>query len=281
MLRVHLSRAAQLGALFVLTTVSIASSAEPDATTSASTDRALLAAINGPTRSPAFKARDGLRHPYDELKFFGITAQSSVVEILPIGGYWTEILAPYLKDHGVYYTAMPPKTSGGAGAAATAAFQTKLETDPETYGRVKITEFGPPAAKIAPDESADFVLTFRNLHNWMKQGNADEVLASFYAALKPGGILGVEDHRGNRAGTQDPKALDGYVQQDYAIALIKQAGFEFVGSTEINANPKDTANWPKGVWTLPPTLALGQTDRATYEAIGEADNFVLKFRKPR
>jgi predicted methyltransferase len=119
------------------------------------------------------------------------------------------------------------------------------------------------------------------LHNWMKEGSADEVFAAFYRALKPGGVLGIEDHRGRTDAPQDPAAADGYVRQDYAVALAEKAGFVFVGSSEINANPKDTANWPKGVWTLPPTFALGDLDRAKYAAIGEADNFVLKFRKPQ
>jgi predicted methyltransferase len=140
--------------------------------------------------------------------------------------------------------------------------------------------FGVGESEIAPPGSADFVLSFRNLHNWLKDGFASEAFASFYRALKPGGVLGIEDHRGQRDTAQDPKAEDGYVRQDYAIALAEKAGFVFESSSEINANPKDTANWPKGVWTLAPTFRLGDQDRAMYEAIGEADNFVLKFRKP-
>ena len=134
--------------------------------------------------------------------------------------------------------------------------------------------------RIAPPGSADLVLTFRNLHNWMKDGDAEAMMAAFFTALKPGGTLGLEEHRAHKAGPQDPRALDGYVRQDYAIALAEKAGFRFVAASEIDANPKDTGDWPKGVWTLPPTFAMGDVDRARYAAVGEADNFVLKFQKP-
>ena len=139
---------------------------------------------------------------------------------------------------------------------------------------------GPKHVDIAPPGSADLILTFRNLHNWMEGGYADEALAACFKALKPGGILGVEDHRGRTEQQQDPKAQSGYVRMDYAIALAKKAGFELVGSSEMNANPRDTKDYAKGVWTLPPTLTLGDQDRAKYVAIGESDNFVLKFKKP-
>jgi predicted methyltransferase len=245
-------------------------------------DQALRAAIGGPQRSARLLARDGARHPYEELTFFEITPLSTVVEIWPGAGYWTEILAPYLKEQGTYYAAVEPRRSAAADPSTPTAFQTRLSSDQAVYGRVKITEFDASAtATIAPHGSADLILTFRNLHNWLKQGTAAEALAAFYRALKPGGILGIEDHRGQRDLPQDPQALDGYVRQDYAIALAERAGFEFVEASEINANPKDSANWPKGVWTLPPTFALGETDREKYASIGEADNFVLKFRKPR
>jgi predicted methyltransferase len=250
----------------------------------ASADLTLASAVDNPARSAKFVARDKARHPLEELTFFGVTPQSTVVEIWAGGGYWTEILAPFLHDQGVYYVALQGK--GGSEAAnaeaekLNALFRDKAEGDKETYGKVITTALGVGQDEIAPAGSADFVLTFRNLHNWLEEGFAPEAFAAFYRALKPGGVLGVEDHRGQRDAPQDPKAVDGYVRQDYAIALAKKAGFRFEGSSEINANPKDTANWPKGVWTLPPTLALGDQDRAKYEAIGEADNFVLKFRKP-
>jgi predicted methyltransferase len=250
----------------------------------AAADLTLDAAVGNPARSAKFVARDKARHPLEELSFFGVTPQSTVVEIWPGGGYWTEILAPLLHDHGGYYVALQGK--GGSEAADAEAdklnvlFRSKVEADTATYGKLTPTVFGVGQGEIAPPGSADFVLSCRNLHNWMKDGFASEAFAAFYQALKPGGVLGLEEHRGQRDTPQDPKAEDGYVRQDYAIALAEKAGFEFAGSSEINANLKDTANWPKGVWTLPPTLRLGDQDRAKYEAIGEADNFVLKFRKP-
>jgi predicted methyltransferase len=250
----------------------------------ASAELTLDAAVDNPSRTPKFVARDKARHPLDELAFFGVTPQSTVVEIWPGGGYWTEILAPFLQDHGAYYVALQGK--GGSEAAdaeadkLNALFHAKIEADRATYAKLTPTVFGVGQGDIAPPGSADFVLSFRNLHNWLKDGFAPEAFAAFYRALKPGGVLGLEDHRGQRDTPQDPKAIDGYVRQDYAIALAEKAGFVFAGSSEINANPKDTANWPKGVWTLPPAFRLGDQDRAKYEAIGEADNFVLKFRKP-
>jgi predicted methyltransferase len=234
--------------------------------------------IEGPHRSKAFSDRDVFRHPRLELEFFGVEPTSTVVEIWPAGGYWTEILAPYLRDKGTYYAAALPKATANE---ALDRFRRKLADDAAVYGKVTITEFGKDHYDIAPAGSADFVVTFRNLHNWMAGGYADEALAAFFKALKPGGMLCLEDHRGGNDIPQDPGAANGYVRQDYAVALAKKAGFEFVGASEINANARDTKDWPKGVWTLPPTFALGDRDRDKYAAIGEADNFVLKFRKPK
>jgi predicted methyltransferase len=232
-------------------------------------DADLAKAIAAPHRTADFVKRDSVRKPQEELEFFGIKPTMTVVEIAPGGGYWTEILAPYLKDKGTYYTAMSPRAAEG--------FKKKLDGDAATYGKVKITTM----TEIAPAGTADLVLTFRNIHNWMGGGNAEQTFAAFFTALKPGGILGVEEHRGSNSKPQDPKAESGYVREDYAIQLAEKAGFKFLGKSEILANPKDTKDYPKGVWTLPPTLQMGEVDRAKYEAIGEADNFVLKFEKPK
>jgi predicted methyltransferase len=224
-------------------------------------------------------ARDSARHPVAELEFFGVTPGMTVLEIWPAPGYWTEILGPYLAAHGHYIVAhMPRDDSEGAGAYK--AWSERVAKQKARMGTITETTLGPGKYDLAPAGSVDMVVTFRNLHNWMGGGDADKVIAAFYKALKPGGILGVEDHRGRNDKPQDPKAQSGYVREDYAINLAKQAGFEFVGKSEINANPKDTKEWPEGVWTLPPTFALGAKDHDKYAAIGEGDNFVLKFRKP-
>jgi predicted methyltransferase len=242
---------------------------------------AIQHAVEAPTRSEKFVSRDGARHPVEELSFFGVTPRSTVVEIWPGGGYWTQILAPLLHDHGTYYvaTGSPDGDREEAAFALSPAFKQMLDAHPDIYGRVKLTVFGAHHPDLAPAGSADVVLTFRNLHNWMAEGNAAEMLATIRRSLKPGGILGIEDHRGNTKTPQDPKAASGYVRQDYAEALVERAGFVLAGSSEMDANPRDTADWPKGVWTLPPVLAMKNVDRAKYFAIGEADNFVLKFRK--
>ena len=251
------------------------------ATPALAADPALDKAVADPQRSPEFRARDGARHPAAELKFFGIKPKDTVVEIWPSGGYWTEILGPFLHDGGKLYEAGPPADTGREGTdKARATFQQKLDADPARYGKVIVTQFGKDHYDIAPPGSADLVVTFRNLHNRMPGGYADAAMGAFFKALKPGGVLGIEDHRAPTTSPQDPKAENGYVRQDYAIELAKKAGFVFVGASEIDANPKDTKDWPKGVWTLPPTFALDDQDRAKYAAIGEADNFVLKFRKP-
>lgn len=235
-------------------------------------DEALGKAVAASHRSENFVARDKYRRPQQVLEFAGLKPDMTVVEVSPGGGYWTEILAPYLREKGAYFTA--------ASARGLENLRKKLEADKSVYGNVKVTEMSSSGA-IAPAGSADLVLTFRNVHNWMAQGAADQVFKSFYDALKPGGVLVVEEHRARTDQPQDPKAANGYVREDYTIALAEKAGFKLLGKSEALANPKDTKDWPKGVWTLPPTLALGDQDREKYVAIGEADNFLLKFEKPR
>ena len=237
-------------------------------------DTALAALVDGPQRSDANKARDRYRHPLEVLTFFGVKADSNVVEIVPgRAGYWAEILAPYLKDRGHY-------TASGDAERDIAPLKAKAAASPDLYGKTTVTAFSGGDQEIAPPGSADFVLTFRNIHDWMRAGTAQAAFRIFYKALKPGGILGLVDHRGRSDQPQDPQAKSGYVRQDYAIALAEKAGFKLIGSSEVNANPKDTKDYPEGVWTLPPTYRLKDQDHEKYAAIGESDRFVLKFQKP-
>jgi len=242
-------------------------------------DAALAAAIASPARTATAVARDKARHPLEELEFLGLNPKMTVVEIWPGGGYWTEILGAYLAPQGHYYVANPTPGHQEEDAGVT-RWRARIAAQGSRLGTIHETMLGDGHFDIAPAGSADLIVTFRNLHNWVGDGSADAILAAFFKALKPGGILGVEDHRGRNDKPQDPKAEDGYLRQDYAIALAKKAGFELVGSSEINANPRDTKDWIDGVWTLPPTLSQGEKDKDKYVAIGEADNFVLKFRKP-
>jgi predicted methyltransferase len=246
----------------------------------------LVRVLAGEHRSAENRARDAWRHPLDTLLFFGIKPEMTVVEVWPgAGGWYTEVLAPLLSSgkpsHGKLYAAlMPPEPQNEYVTAGRKNFADKLATRPDLYGKVEVTELGPGSFNIAPPGSADLVVTFRNLHNWMNSGFEKEALAEMYRALKPGGILGVVGHRGNPDKPQDPRAASGYVNEQYAIELIQAAGFELVARSEINANPKDTKDYEQGVWTLPPVYRLGNRDRAKYEAIGESDRFTLKFRKP-
>jgi predicted methyltransferase len=246
----------------------------------AAVDPALTAAVASPMRLPAAVARDAVRHPVEELTFFGLAPTQTVVELWPGGGYWTDILGPYLAPHGHLYAALPP--AGDADESSSVVkWRARFSAQPDHYGTIVQTTLGPDQFDIAPPGSADLVLTFRNLHNWMDGGYAPQALAACFRALKPGGIFGIEEHRARPDRSQDPQAKNGYVRQDYTIALAKQAGFELIGSSEMLANPRDTTDWVGGVWTLPPTLSQGDKDRDRYIAVGEADNFVLKFRKPR
>jgi predicted methyltransferase len=238
--------------------------------------------LEGEHRSAGNKARDQYRHPKETLAFFGVEPDSVVVEVWPGGGWYTEILAPYLKDDGRYIAAgFDPNSEMEFIRNAAADFQARLDADPELYGAAETTILMPPThLEMVPAGSVDFVLTFRSVHNWMDRNIQGVILESAYAALKPGGVLGVVEHRGNPDTEQDPKASTGYVNQDYVIAMVQEAGFVFEDNSEINANPADTKDHPEGVWTLPPTLRLGDQDRDKYLEIGESDRFTLRFVKP-
>jgi len=241
-------------------------------------DAALAACIASPSRSAKNAARDKYRHPEAMLEFFGLRDNLSVLEIEPGAGYWTEILAPYLAARGQYEVAIPPAPASEPKLAEMqAAYLGKLKHNPE-YGDVRIAEFA-PGVPLGPAGSVDLVLSFRNLHDWMAQGTTAPLLKAIYAVLKPGGVFGIEDHRAPSSLPQDPLAKSGYVREDYAIAVIEQAGFKLAGESQIGDNPNDTKDYPKGVWTLPPTLAMGDVDRAKYLAIGESDRWTMKFVK--
>jgi predicted methyltransferase len=236
--------------------------------------------LAGPQRSARNVARDRYRHPAEVLAFFGIKEDSTVVEILPrSSGYYLEILAPYLRAKGRYIAADRDEEAPPQYVADHRKLLARLAAEPALYDKVLVTQFSSGRHAIAPPGSADFVLTFRNLHNWLASDQLEGALRAFYEALKPGGVLGVVDHRGRIDLTQEDQMKSGYVREDLAIALIESAGFELVGKSEVNANPEDTKDYPAGVWTLPPTLRLKDKDRAKYEAIGESDRFTLKFVK--
>ena len=251
--------------------------------TDASTAKAIDTALAGAQRSEANRARDVYRHPKQTLTFFGLREDMTVVEIWPgAGGWYTEVLAPILKDRGKLYSAeIAPDASNPNVATTRATYQKKIDSSPDVYGKVIVTDLGPDSTNVAPAGSADLVLTFRNIHNWMGRDWAPKAFQAMYTALKPGGVLGVVEHRGNPAVPQDPKAKSGYVNEDVAIKLIEGAGFKLVDKSEINANPKDTKDYEKGVWTLPPVYREGDKDRAKYAAIGESDRMTLKFVKPK
>ncbi len=249
------------------------------------TEQLLDQAIAGNHREAKNKARDIYRHPKETLLFFGLEANMTVVEIWPGGGWYTEILAPVLRDNGKLYAAslaLQSKATPDIRREIGREYLKKLAQHPEIYDRIVHTELqAPEYTAIAPRGSADLVLTFRNVHNWAKDGNADATFKAFYDALKPGGILGVTDHRAKSGTPFEDMIRSGYVTEDYVIELAKRAGFQLVAKSEINANPKDTKDHPKGVWTLPPMLRLGDQDREKYLAIGESDRMTLKFVKPK
>ncbi len=249
----------------------------------------LQAAIASSSRTPAFVARDEFRHPYETLSLFGIRPDMTVVEVWPGAGWYTEILAPYLREHGQLYAAhFNHATSSDYFLKSRKAYLAKLAAQPALYDKVAVSVFDPPdALALAPSGSADMVLTFRNVHNWAMGDDNDGIrlhraLRAMYSALKPGGVLGIVDHRLPAARPETEQRKSGYLHQDFVIDAAQRVGFELVGQSEINANPRDTADHPNGVWSLPPSLRGSDDDaaRAVYRAIGESDRMTLKFIKP-
>jgi len=238
--------------------------------------------VNGDHRSEQNKDRNRYRHPVETLQWMGLKPDMTVVEVWPSGGWYAEIIAPYVADRGQYIAAVRDKSSWVPFRTTSAeALRKRMKENAELYGDPKFTELRTPAVtRIAEPGSVDMVLTFRNVHNWMADGNAPAYFDAFYEALKPGGILGVVQHRDDSVEMQqDPRAPSGYVKTQYVIDLAMTAGFEVIGESEINANPKDGHDHPEGVWTLPPALALGEERREKYLEIGESDRMTLKFVK--
>ena len=274
-----------LALLSALAVISLAPAAQ------AAEDKALKAAVAGPARTEANSVRDSARHPYQTLAFWGVEPKQTINEISPGSGYWTEILAPYAKATGGTYIASAadldnPKLSDGA-RKGRVAFEAKY-ADEAKFGKVGFVSFGTQSKPLG-QASADMVITARNIHNWLWQPPMlDKAMADFYAVLKPGGVLAVEEHRADPR-PQNADARDGYVATANVVAAAEKAGFKLAASSEVNANPKDTKDHPFGVWTLPPsryTTQGGKTedpafDRAKYDAIGESDRMTLRFVKPR
>jgi predicted methyltransferase len=245
----------------------------------------LAAAIASPSRTPKFTTRDQYRHPLETLRFFGVQPKQTVVEIWPGRGWYMEILAPYLHDQGKYYAAIEAPDVAGAAKEAkdnAAALRKRIADDPTHLGKVVVTELhAPQLTEICPPGTADVVLTFRNVHNWLETGVQQANFNAFFRALKPGGVLGVVEHRAKPGTSLEQMRKSGYMDEDYIKKLAAAAGFRFDAESPINNNPKDTKDYPEGEWTLPPTLALGDKDREKYLAIGESDRMTLRFVKPK
>lgn len=236
--------------------------------------------LGGDWRVPQNAARDQYRHPEQTLTFFGLRPDQTVIEITPGNGWYSELLAPLLKDKGHYVAAIVDPAISDYAKKSADSLKQKYAADPAHYGKVEVVAYAPQAPVFGTPGSADTVLTFRNVHNWVDAGNEAATFKAFYEVLKPGGTLGVVDHRAKPGTTAKDNEKNGYLPTDYVVKLAQQAGFKLAGESEINANPKDTKDYPDGVWTLPPALVKGEQDKAKYLAIGESDRMTLRFIKP-
>ena len=257
----------------------------PAAPAAAPADAALDAALTGAARSSENLARDAWRHPRETLTFFALAPNQTVVEITPGGGWYTEILAPYLREQGRYIGAVIDPAKAGSDNArdyytkSNDELRAKLAANPAAYDRATLVEVDPQAPVFAEPGTVDRVLTFRNVHNWIGNGSVAAMFKGFHAALKPGGILGVVEHRATADVPEGDRS--GYLSEAQVIAYATAAGFELQAKSEINANPKDTKDHPNGVWTLPPTLRVpAGEDAKKYQDIGESDRMTLTFVKP-
>jgi predicted methyltransferase len=238
--------------------------------------------LEGDWRSAENKARDKYRHPKQTLEFFGVKSDMKIIELTPGGGWYSEILAPLQKGMGEYTAAIvTPKKKTGEDASDKDSLSKKFAADADHYKEAKVIQFDSKAPKFGAPNSADLVLTFRNVHNWVMGDNEAATFKACFDVLKPGGTLGVVDHRAAAGSDLAKIKQSGYLTEDYVIKLATAAGFKLAAKSEINANPKDTKDYPEGVWTLPPTLALKDKDREKYLAIGESDRMTLKFVKPK
>jgi predicted methyltransferase len=268
-------------ALAMLLVAACHKSSTHEAAPTASADPALTAVLSNPARTDAERARDKYRHPAETLMFFGLTPDMHVVELVPGGGWYTAILAPYLHDKGALsITSADPNGSADEGSKQAQAMATRLKSSP-LFDKVTTVRMDDHEIQLGPDSSADMVVTFRNIHNWIPAGTAPSVFAAVAKVLKPGGVFGVEDHRAVKDLTNKEVDDTGYVSEAQVIALAKAAGLELEQRSEVNANPKDTKDYPHGVWSLPPSYAGKDVDHDKYAAIGESDRMTLRFRKPR
>ena len=273
-----------LGLLFAAAAVAAAdqpANPPPPASASAASSQALTDAVAGSWRTEKYKARDQYRHPQQTLAFFGVKPGISLIELTPGGGWYAEILAPLLKGNGNYVAAIvKPKEKAGEDAQDKDALSKKFAGDAAHYGAAKVVQFDLKAPKLGPANSADMVVTFRNVHNWVMADAAPAMFKASFDVLKPGGVFGVVDHRAAPGADLEKIKKSGYLPEDYVIKLATDAGFKLDAKSEVNANPKDTKDYEQGVWTLPPTLALEDKDKAKYLAIGESDRMTLRFVKP-
>ncbi len=271
--------AAAPGALLAF---SLPGCASPGSSTPPPADTALQAALAAPHRSDANRARDAWRNPGPTLAFFGLRPSLTVVELSPGGAWYSEILAPYLRSSGRLYLAHFPADSANANMRRSREnFIERMTKAPEVYEKAVLATM--PDATGAPDVpagSADLVLTFRNVHNWVSDGSLDDKLKGCFAMLKPGGVLGVVDHRAAPGTSLELMKKSGYVTEDFIEARARAAGFVLAARSEINANAKDNRDHPNGVWTLPPTFARKEVERERYAAIGESDRFTHRYVKP-
>jgi len=274
---------------FALAAASCGGSAKPApqmAEPSPTTEAKLATVLTGNQRTAEERARDVHRHPRETLEFFGVRENMAVVELSASKGWYTAILGPLLSDKGklAVTSADPNGPPDSEGTKNAKSLLDRFAKDPASFGKVStiVTNWKRDEVSLGPDGSADMVLTFRNLHGWIANGVAEKVLAATFRVLKPGGTLGVEEHRAKPDASSDPKVIGdtGYVPEALVVTLAQKAGFKLAGASEVNANPKDTKDYAKGVWTLPPTLQLGETDKDKYMAIGESDRMTLKFVKP-